>query len=86
MPQSDANANQSATSNTTSSTTSTTSDQNANTSNNAPDSGAAAGANSSDQGTGSRAGRLPSTATPLPLLALLGFGSLITGFVTRRRK
>jgi hypothetical protein len=30
--------------------------------------------------------QLPQTASPLPLLALLGFGSLVTGAITRKRK
>jgi LPXTG-motif cell wall-anchored protein len=35
-----------------------------------------------DQG----AGQLPQTASPLPLLGLLGLGSLAVGFFARRKK
>jgi LPXTG-motif cell wall-anchored protein len=31
-------------------------------------------------------GNLPQTASPLPLLALLGFGSLSAGLIRRRKK
>jgi LPXTG-motif cell wall-anchored protein len=30
--------------------------------------------------------KLPQTASPLPLLGLLGFGSLLGGLVARRKK
>jgi LPXTG-motif cell wall-anchored protein len=30
--------------------------------------------------------KLPQTASPLPLISLLGFGSMLTGLATRRRK
>jgi LPXTG-motif cell wall-anchored protein len=35
---------------------------------------------------GANAGNLPQTASPLPLLGLLGMGSLAAGVVTRKRK
>ena len=37
-------------------------------------------------GTSSNGQRLPQTATPLPLLAMLGFGAVAAGVLTRRRK
>jgi LPXTG-motif cell wall-anchored protein len=37
-----------------------------------------------DQGKQAKA--LPQTASPLPLLGLLGLGSLATGLVSRRKK
>jgi LPXTG-motif cell wall-anchored protein len=30
--------------------------------------------------------KLPQTASPLPLLGLLGMGSLVSGFIARKRK
>jgi hypothetical protein len=39
--------------------------------------------NDTNQNTGQK---LPQTASPLPLLGLLGFGSLVTGLVSRRKK
>lgn len=69
-------ASQTTTSNQTSTTT--TSDQNAN---------QGAAANQSDQTANQRkGGRLPQTASPLPLLGLLGLGSLGVGVITRKRK
>jgi LPXTG-motif cell wall-anchored protein len=49
--------------------------------------GAAAGANAQNAGTSSRADQkqLPQTASPLPLIALAGFGSLALGVLLRRR-
>lgn len=38
------------------------------------------------QGTGVAQNQLPQTASPLPLLGLLGLGSLVAGFVSRRKK
>jgi len=35
---------------------------------------------------GGRSGKLPQTASPLPLIALLGMGSLTAGLVSRRKK
>ena len=44
-------------------------------------------AGASDQNANAAAGqKLPQTASPLPLLGLLGFGSLVSGLVARRRK
>lgn len=42
----------------------------------------------SDQGAGTSQGakqKMPQTASPLPLLGLLGFGSLVSGLVARRK-
>jgi LPXTG-motif cell wall-anchored protein len=41
-----------------------------------------------DQSNSSNAagGTLPQTASPLPLLGLLGFGSVVAGVASRRRK
>lgn len=79
MPQSDQNAAQSSQSQSSTSTTTKdkttstqTSDQDANAANNAD--------------TNAKGGKLPQTATPLPLLALLGMGSLTSGIVARFRK
>ena len=51
--------------------------------------GAAAGAAdqnaAGDQGTGDNNGKLPQTGSPLPLLALAGFGTTAAGFITRKR-
>jgi hypothetical protein len=47
----------------------------------------AGNANAGNQAAGQSAGqKLPQTASPLPLLGLLGFGSLVTGFMGRRKK
>jgi hypothetical protein len=51
------------------------------------DQGAAAG--TSDQATassakGSKSGRLPQTASPLPFLGMLGFGSMAAGMMIRK--
>jgi hypothetical protein len=54
------------------STSSTTADQNS-----------ASTSSSTDQGA--NGGQLPQTASPLPLLGLLGLGSLITGLVARKK-
>jgi LPXTG-motif cell wall-anchored protein len=63
-----------------STTTSAANDQNANA--NQSDA-AAAGA---DQNNAAQKGSLPQTASPLPLLGLLGFGSTAVGAFLRRRK
>jgi hypothetical protein len=39
-----------------------------------------------DQNAGNTKGNLPQTASPLPLLGLLGLGSLIAGLINRRKK
>jgi hypothetical protein len=45
--------------------------------------------NISDQNAGaapaSKSGKLPQTASPLPLLGLLGLGSLVTGLISRKK-
>lgn len=64
-------------------TTPNTANENANT-----------GAAANDQGTAGQTGnqthahkgKLPQTATPLPLLAVLGLGSLAAGVVRKKRK
>jgi len=74
MPQADQNATSTSTQTTdkTMKSTTTTSDQNATT---------------TDQDANNTNGKkLPQTATPLPLLALLGMGSLTSGIVARRKK
>jgi hypothetical protein len=44
-------------------------------------------AGNNDQNAGNNAGsKLPQTASPLPLLGLLGLGSLVTGVISRRKK
>jgi LPXTG-motif cell wall-anchored protein len=53
---------------------------------NATQSGAAAANDNTQTAQNKAAGNLPQTASPLPLLGLLGFGSLAAGIVTRRRK
>jgi LPXTG-motif cell wall-anchored protein len=52
---------------------------------NAGNTGAAAG-NTSDQNTSANSQQLPQTASPLPLLGLLGLGSLASGLIVRRKK
>jgi LPXTG-motif cell wall-anchored protein len=69
----DVNANQA-------STTSAANDQNANAD---QSNAAAAGA---DQNNAADKAALPQTASPLPLLGLLGFGSTAVGAFLRRRK
>jgi LPXTG-motif cell wall-anchored protein len=44
-----------------------------------------AGANTGASGRGAKGGNLPQTASPLPLLGLLGMGSLAAGVLTRRK-
>jgi LPXTG-motif cell wall-anchored protein len=79
MPQSDQNAAQSSQSSASqSSTSTTTSDKTKTTSDQDPNNAAA--------GTSANGGKLPQTATPLPLLALLGMGSLTSGLLARRKK
>jgi LPXTG-motif cell wall-anchored protein len=75
MPQSDQNATSTSTQTTdkTTKSTTTTSDQNATADTNA----------NADQNANGK--KLPQTATPLPLLALLGMGSLTSGIVARFR-
>ncbi|HZD96426.1 MAG TPA: LPXTG cell wall anchor domain-containing protein, partial [Candidatus Sulfotelmatobacter sp.] len=64
------------------STPSTTADQNAT----APDK-APADQNAAPADKNANAGQnLPQTASPLPLLGLLGLGSLVTGLISRRKK
>jgi LPXTG-motif cell wall-anchored protein len=46
----------------------------------------AAAAESGQQETETAAGQLPQTASPLPLFAVLGLGSLAAGLVSRRKK
>jgi LPXTG-motif cell wall-anchored protein len=63
------------------------SDQNAaNAGQTGADNGAAAANDNTQTAQNKAAGNLPQTASPLPLLGLLGFGSLAAGLVTRRRK
>ncbi len=74
--------------------TQTTTDQTGASQTQAPDqSGAAAGqAGAADQNAAganaqkSRGGNLPQTASPLPLLGLLGMGGLTAGIVSRKRR
>jgi hypothetical protein len=47
-------------------------------------SGSPRGADSDTGTASSSANRLPQTASPLPLLGLLGFGSFAAGWVTRK--
>jgi len=59
----------------------------ATTENTPPASQNAAEAASADQGANAEGGKnLPQTATPLPLLALLGLGSLTGGLAARKKK
>ena len=52
------------------------------------DQGASAGAQAGDQNqaAGADQGALPQTASPLPLIALLGMGSLAVGLIRARRR
>jgi len=59
-----------------------TADQNANAT---ADQSAAAPADQNATSSNAK-GALPQTASPLPLLGLLGFGSMLGGLLTRRRK
>jgi len=54
----------------------------------AGDQGASAGAQAGDQNqaAGADQGALPQTASPLPLIALLGMGSLAVGLIRARRR
>jgi LPXTG-motif cell wall-anchored protein len=82
VPQSDQNAAQSSQSNAAqSSTSTTTSDQTSKTTSdqNANNAKADDNANAGNK-------KLPQTATPLPLLALLGLGSLTGGIAARKKK
>jgi len=60
------------------------SDQNAASS--SSDQNAAAAAGNETAQNNAAAGNLPQTASPLPLLGLLGLGSLAAGLVSRRKK
>jgi hypothetical protein len=65
-----------------------TSDQKApSTSSTAADQNAASAPSSTDQNAdqSTKSGELPQTASPLPLLGLLGLGSLVTGLVARKK-
>lgn len=42
--------------------------------------------NANANGTKANGKALPQTASPLPLMGLIGFGSLVSGFIARRRK
>jgi LPXTG-motif cell wall-anchored protein len=42
--------------------------------------------NTSSADQNAKSSELPQTASPLPLLGLLGFGSLLTGLVARKKK
>ncbi len=46
--------------------------------------GAAATDNTATSSKGSKAGRLPQTASPLPFLGMLGFGSMAAGMMLRK--
>jgi LPXTG-motif cell wall-anchored protein len=50
------------------------------------DQSAQANAGDQQQGTETAKNNLPQTASPLPLLGLLGLGSLGAGFLSRRKK
>jgi len=50
------------------------------------DQNAAASANATDTGTAQSGSNLPQTASPLPLLGLLGFGSLVAGVAARFKR
>ena len=41
--------------------------------------------NASNADQNAKSGELPQTASPLPLLGLLGLGSLLTGLVARKK-
>jgi LPXTG-motif cell wall-anchored protein len=47
---------------------------------------ASADANATDTTTTAKNEGLPQTASPLPLLGLMGFGSMVTGYFARKRK
>jgi|GraSoiStandDraft_41_1057321.scaffolds.fasta_scaffold121014_3 LPXTG-motif cell wall-anchored protein len=49
------------------------------------DQSATGAASTGAQDQGAKAGNLPQTASPLPLLGLLGMGSLAAGVLTRRK-
>jgi LPXTG-motif cell wall-anchored protein len=87
MPQSDQSATQSSQSSNAaqSSTSTTTSDQNTSTSAN-PSTTSTTSDQDATAGNKANGGKLPQTATPLPLLALLGMGSLTGGMFARRKK
>jgi LPXTG-motif cell wall-anchored protein len=88
MPQSDQSATQSSQSSNAaqSSTSTTTSDQNTSTSANPSTSTSTTSDQDATAGNKANGGKLPQTATPLPLLALLGMGSLTGGMFARRKK
>ncbi len=66
---------------------STTTDQNAtSTSGNTADQNAAADSNASSSSSNKGSGKLPQTGSELPLLAMLGLGTLGTGVFQRFRK
>lgn len=65
---------------TTQSTTTTTTDQNA-----TPDQNANGNAAATDT-SGKKHGKLPQTASPLPLLGLIGAGSLAAGVASRKKR
>jgi len=50
-----------------------------------PQSGSKGAAGEQGNATGQNSGKLPQTASPLPLLALLGVGSLVAGIIKRKR-
>jgi hypothetical protein len=50
------------------------------------DSNMPAESNSSGENTGNESSKLPQSASPLPLLGLLGFGSMAAGWVMRKLK
>jgi|ERR1051326_175130 LPXTG-motif cell wall-anchored protein len=72
------------------SSSTSTPDQNANpsSSSTSPDQNAAGTSATSDQNANTDANgkKLPQTASPLPLLGLLGVGSLAAGVISRRKK
>ena len=76
-----------ASSSTTQQQTSSTTDQSSTTQTTTPRSNAAQTApdQNADQNA-KQTGKLPQTASPLPLLGLLGMGSLAVGAITRRKK
>jgi cytoskeletal protein RodZ len=78
---------QPASSSTTQQQTSSTTDQSSTTQTTTPRSNAAQTApdKNADQNA-KQTGKLPQTASPLPLLGLLGMGSLAVGAITRRKK
>jgi LPXTG-motif cell wall-anchored protein len=56
------------------------------TSTSTPSSSTQTAASDQNAANSANAGNLPQTASPLPLLGLLGFGSLVTGYLSRRKK